>query len=163
MKTHFLNIVTVSFLTLLSLFLVTNMSKAAPPAALDGMLIINEDAWHFFDTRAPEQMTLDGLNAFIDQYAGTKITHLFLNPNAQTARFQSQTRSNAWDTESKEFWSKNAKLLHERGLDPYKIWIDRCREKKISPWISMRMNDVHYVDKTDHFHHSNFWRNNPSF
>jgi hypothetical protein len=25
------------------------------------------------------------------------------------------------------------------------------------------MNDVHYVDKTDHFHHSNFWRNNPSF
>jgi uncharacterized lipoprotein YddW (UPF0748 family) len=127
------------------------------------MLIINEDAWHFFDTRTPEQMTLDGLNAFIDQYAGTKITHLFLNPNAQTTRFKSQTRSAAWDIESKEIWSRNAKLLHERGLDPYKIWIERCREKKISPWISMRMNDVHYADKTDHYYHSSFWRNNPSF
>ncbi|MDR1269228.1 MAG: hypothetical protein LBK82_06865, partial [Planctomycetaceae bacterium] len=106
---------------------------------------------------------LEGLNAFIDQYAGTKITHLFLNPNAQTARFQSQTRSTIWDTESKELFPKNAKLLHERGLDPYKIWIDRCREKKISPWISMRMNDVHNVEKIDNFYHSSFWRNNPSF
>jgi hypothetical protein len=36
-------------------------------------------------------------------------------------------------------------------------------EKQISPWISMRMNDVHFADKTDHYYHSSFWRNNPSF
>jgi hypothetical protein len=163
MKTYFFNFVAVSFVTLLLLLFAMNKLYAEPPKALDGMLIINEDAWHFFDTRTPEQMTLEGLNAFIDQYAGTKITHLFLNPNAQTARFKSQTRSAVWDTESKEFFPQNAKLLHERGLDPYKIWIERCREKKISPWISMRMNDLHYVETIDHFYHSNFWRNNPSF
>jgi hypothetical protein len=163
MKNRFFNKLTISLFATLALFLVTSCSESKTPSALDGMLIINEDAWHFFDTRTPEQMTLDGLNAFIDQYAGTKITHLFLNPNSQAARFQSQTRSTVWDTESKEIWPQNAKLLHERGLDPYKIWIDRCREKKISPWISMRMNDAHHMHEINHFHHTSFWRNNPSF
>jgi hypothetical protein len=164
MKTNVFNLIIISFVTLI-LFFATNRLNASPPEALDGMFIINEDAWHFFDSRTSEQMTLEGLNAFIDQYAGTKVTHLFLNPNAQTARFRSHTRDTIWDdnTESKSRLVQNPKLLYERGLDPYKIWIERCREKKISPWISMRMNDVHYVDKIDHFHHSNFWRNNPSF
>ena len=32
----------------------------------------------------------------------------------------------------------NARLLDERNLDPYAVWIARCREKGISPWLSMR-------------------------
>ncbi|MDR2757667.1 MAG: hypothetical protein LBC20_18405 [Planctomycetaceae bacterium] len=164
MKINFFNIAIVLFATLLSLFFATNKLNAEVPKSLDGMFIINEDAWNFFTSRTPEQMTLKDLHAFVDQYAETKITHLFLNPNAQKTRFQSQTRDALWhDTDSKERLPQNAKLLHERGLDPYKIWIERCREKKISPWISMRMNDIHYVDQIDHFYHSNFWRNNPSF
>ena len=49
------------------------------------------------------------------------------------------------------------------GLDPYAIWISRCREKRISPWLSMRMNDVHSVDDPSHFLHSTFWREHPEY
>ena len=55
------------------------------------------------------------------------------------------------------------KLLWERGLDPYAIWIARCREKGISSWLTMRMNDVHNVDDVDSYIHSKFWMEHPEY
>ena len=135
-------------------------------------LVINEDNSHFFGTRRPEQMTVEGLNAFVDQYAGTRVTHLFLNPNAMRASFRSGTRDAIWDEgtqtmpgpdEPGGLWPANARLLHERGLDPYAVWIARAREKGITPWLSMRMNDVHCVDEPKNFMHSRFWVEHPEF
>lgn len=138
---------------------------AAP--SLRGAFIINEDDSHFFSSREPEKMTLEGLHAFIDQYAGTAVTHLFLCPNAMRASFRSQSRDAIWDpVEGKPptgRWPDNARLLNERGLDLYKIWIARCREKGISPWLSMRMNDLHNADDLSNFLHSTFWREHPEF
>ena len=65
--------------------------------ALRNMLVINEDNSHFFGTRKPEDMTLEGLNAFVDQYAGSAVTHLFLNANAMRASFRSDVRDAIWD------------------------------------------------------------------
>jgi len=130
-------------------------------------LIINEDNSHFFGSREPEAMTRTGLEAFVDQYAGTAVTHLFLCPNAMRASFRSQSREAIWDpVEGRPHssrWPDNARLLHERGLDPYAVWIARCRAKGISPWLSMRMNDIHSVNETDNFMHSSFWRRHPQF
>ena len=131
------------------------------------MLVINEDNSHFFGTRKPEDMTLVGLHAFVDQYAGSAVTHLFLCPNAMRASFRSRSRDAIWDpVEGKEpdgRWPQNAKRLHEAGLDPYAVWIERCRRKGLSPWISMRMNDIHSVNEPDNFMHSSFWRAQPEF
>jgi hypothetical protein len=132
---------------------------------LRAMLAINEDNSHFFGTRRPEDMTLAGLHAFVDQYAGSAVTHLFLCPNAMRASFRSRSRDAIWDPvgqkEPEDLWPRNAKRLFEAGLDPYQVWIGRCREKGISPWLSMRMNDVHAVDNPDNFMHSSFWRTHP--
>lgn len=136
------------------------------PDSFHGALIINEDNSHFYHSRSEEEMNETGLHAFIDQYADTAVTHLFLSPNAQRASFRSKTREASWDPapeESVSAWSNNAKLLHERGFDPYAVWIDRSREKGISPWLSMRMNDIHNAVDTNHFMHSAFWRENPQF
>ena len=134
---------------------------------LHEMFIINEDNSHFFGTRPPEKMTLEGLHEFIDQYAGTKVTHLFLCPNAMRANFRSRTREAIWDPvdgeEPKHQWPQNARILHEKGLDPYAVWIARAREKGISPWISTRMNDIHSVNEEKNFMHSEFWRTHPEF
>jgi hypothetical protein len=135
-------------------------------------LVINEDNSHFFGTRPAELMTVEGLNAFVDQYAGTRVTHLFLNPNAMRASFRSSTRDAIWDegtqympkaNEPGGLWPNNARLLHERGLDPYAVWIARSREKGIAPWLTMRMNDVHSVDDPKNFMHSSFWVQHPDF
>lgn len=139
---------------------------AAPASArLRNMLVINEDNSHFFGTRKAEEMTPAGLHAFVDQYAGSAVTHLFLNANAMRASYRSAVRDAIWDPvagqEPLDLWPQNCKRLFEAGLDPYEVWINRCREKGISPWISMRMNDVHSVDEDNNFMHSTFWREHP--
>jgi hypothetical protein len=145
-------------------------------AAVDSMrnmFVINEDDSHFFGTRQPDQMTLAGLQAFIDQYAGTTVTHLFLNPNAQKASYRSDVWEAIWELKgaqqparegsSEKLWCENAKLLSERGLDPYTIWIARCREKGIAPWLSMRMNDNHYNSELNCYIHNSFWIEHPEY
>lgn len=136
------------------------------------LLILNEDDSHFFGSRSSEQMNIEGLRTFVDQYAATAVTHLFLCPNAMKASHRSQARDAIWQFEDgqkppdDEFgvkWCANARLLDERGLDPYTVWIARCREKKISPWLSMRMNDVHNADDVDNYIHSSFWRKHPEY
>jgi hypothetical protein len=134
--------------------------------------VINEDNSHFFGCRGPEQMTLAGLRSGVDQYAGTKVSHLFLCPNAMRASYRSNARDPIWELGSQRIpegnavakaWVDNARLLDERGLDPYAVWIARCREKQISPWLSMRMNDVHDVDNPANFMHSTFWVKHPEY
>jgi len=146
--------------------------EAAPVGASRSWFILNEDDSHFFGSRALEDMTRAGLEAWVDQYAGTAVTHLFLCPNAMKASHRSRVRDAIWEMSAgqkapqEEFarkWVENARRLDERGLDPYAIWIARCREKKISPWLSMRMNDVHNVDDVDSYIHSSFWRTNRSY
>lgn len=167
-----------SFLAVAAACLAASVSAAEPPQkledagkpqqpALRNMLVLNEDNSHFFGSRQPGDMTLAGLHAFVDQYAGSAVTHLFLCPNAMRASFRSRSRDAIWDpVEGKEptgLWPQNAKRLFEAGMDPYEVWIRRCREKGVSPWLSMRMNDIHSVDEPGNFMHSSFWRAHPEF
>ncbi|MBQ3333019.1 MAG: hypothetical protein IJG83_06310, partial [Thermoguttaceae bacterium] len=131
-------------------------------------LILNEDNSHFFGSRTPDDMTIEGLHAFVDQYAGTAVTHLFLNVNASRANVANPAREAIWEpnrdgVEPTDGWPANAKLLHEKGIDPYAVWFARCREKNISPWCSVRMNDVHCVDDLSNFMHSMFFVKHPQF
>jgi hypothetical protein len=154
------------FLALLCVFMAGPFIVHAQNSPAPG-IALNEDDSHFFMSRTAAQMTLDGLNAFVDQYAGTKVSHLFLCPNAKKASFRSKVWDAIWELkgtqkapqdEVAKTWLENARLLDERGLDPYAVWIARCREKSISPWLSMRMNDVHNADDADCYIHSSFWR-----
>ncbi|MFO7976027.1 MAG: hypothetical protein R6V12_15490 [Candidatus Hydrogenedentota bacterium] len=157
------------FAALLTVFALT--TSVASMSQEPRGLVINEDNSHFFGTRKAEDMTIEGLHAFVDQYAGTKVSHLFLCPNAMRASYRSAVRDAIWDQRAQNSpepgfggtWAANAKLLHERGLDPYAVWIARCREKGISPWLSMRMNDVHDVTNPESFMHSTFWREHPEY
>ena len=60
-------------------------------------LILNEDDSHFFGSRSAEQMNLEGLHAFVDQYAKTAVSHLFLCPNAMKASHRSKVRDAIWE------------------------------------------------------------------
>ncbi|HNR31706.1 MAG TPA: hypothetical protein PKI11_12530 [Candidatus Hydrogenedentes bacterium] len=148
------------------------LAQGGAAAAPEPGLVINEDDSHFFGSRSADQMSIEGLNAFVDQYAGTKVSHLFLCPNAMKASFRSKVWDAIWDLKGTQkppqedfakTWCENARLLDERGLDPYAVWIARCREKRISPWLSMRMNDVHNVDDVDCYIHNSFWRDHPEY
>lgn len=145
---------------------------AAVVRGADFGIALNEDDSHFYGFRPAEAMSLEGLNAFVDQYAGTQVKELFLCPNAQKASYRSKVFTPVWELNGTQRapepgvstqWLANAKLLDERGLDAYAVWIARCREKGIAPWLSMRMNDLHNVDDPDSFIHSKFWREHPEY
>ncbi|WP_414663366.1 hypothetical protein [Horticoccus sp. 23ND18S-11] len=154
-----------AFALCLVLPVVAALAASAGRVIPAGALIVNEDNSHFFGSRPAEEMTRAQLIAWMDQYAGTAVTHLFLSPNSMRASFRSRTREAIWDPVSgvapKGLWPENAKRLHDAGLDPYAVWIARARERGLSPWLSMRMNDVHSVDAPDSFMHSEFWRSHP--
>ncbi|MDO5581979.1 MAG: hypothetical protein Q4G69_12690 [Planctomycetia bacterium] len=129
-------------------------------------LMINEDNDHYFKKSSSKMNTAD-LQAFIDQFAGTKVTHILFCPNGQRTSYRSSVHESIWDNidryKKPDIWSVNCKLLFDKGIDPYKVWIDRCRQKGISPWLSMRMNDVHYATTPDYFRSTDHWRNHPQW
>ena len=171
-----------NFLSIIfSLFIFISISACSSDVTDKELFIINEDFGHFFYKRTQDEMDVPHLEAFVDQYAGGKVTHIFFNPNARKANFRSETREAFWDPVpgyseeevNQQFQIRpeykvhfeNVKLLYEKGIDPYEVWIRRCREKNISPWLSMRMNDTHRVGSTDRVDlmRSEFWNSHPEF
>lgn len=153
-------------------------------------IALNEDNSVFYLTRSPEELTLEGVDAWLDNYTGTQVRELLLCPNSMRSSVASQVRQAVWDgfdpsqDNTQPFlagmrdqpwhwpsgarahmrhWVSNTLLLHQRGIDPYARWIARGRAGGLSPWISMRMNDVHYVDQPEHPIHDRFWREHPEY
>ncbi len=90
---------------------------------------------------------------------------IFFNPTSQRTAYASKVRESFWDKNEKvdNLLVKNTRLLYQKGIDPYQVWIARCREKGISPWLSMRMNDLHNTDDPNAYTHSSFWREHPEY
>ena len=138
-------------------------------------LALNEDNGHFFGfgERTEDEMTIDGLKQMVDNYVrGTQVRQLLFSPNSMCTSCASDVWDPIWhghdDPEAAKkaganSWQVNTLLLHKRGIDPYAVWIAYSRELGVSPWLSMRMNDVHSVDDPDSYMHSSFWKENPQF
>ena len=130
------------------------------------ILAINEDNDHYFKLES-SLMTKDSLVRYIDAIISPgAVTDFFMCPCGQRASYASKVWEPIWTGlnepnmrgETNDIWCVNAKLLHDRGIDPYAVWIRRCREKKVRPWMSMRMNDVHGAHIRDYFRNTTFWR-----
>jgi len=148
-----------------------------PGGLTKSSIILNADCGAFFQSRPESEMTLEGCRAFVDQFAASNISHLFLNCVSQKTAYPSKVwesyREIDWDVvaqlsnpglvETEKRIIARQKLLASKGLDRYAIWIDRCREQGISPWLSMRMNDLHTVHEHENPLNNSFWRNNPQF
>lgn len=150
---------------------------------MNGRIILNEDNSHYFYTRAVRDAdsAAADVDAWADQYAGTQVGELVLCVSAMKANFDSRVLEPIWagfDPEQGEEqplfasepaaarsgllnWARSAWQLHQYGIDAYERWIDRSRAAGISPWISVRMNDVHSVNDEDSFMHSTLWRTRP--
>ena len=114
---------------------------------------------------ATKEMVLAGLEQAVDQYVGTNVSHLFFNVCYQRAAYRSDVWESYWDIDDPERdvtgWPRRYWLIHKHGIDPFAVCIARSREKGLSPWVSMRMNDTHYID--DPHKTSRLWREHPEF
>ena len=159
------------------------LAGTAALAAERPVFILNEDNDHYFKKDAKE-MTREALEAYVDNFARGHVTHFFMCPSGQRASFDSKTVEPIWmgigetaETTTAtaadgthDRWALNAKILFDAGIDPYEVWTRRCREKGVSPWFTIRMNDVHGMGfgpnaraqfRTTNFHRNrrDLWRN----
>ena len=146
-------------------------------------IALNEDNSHFFGTRAGRPLTAETVDALVDQYAATRVSHLLFCPNCMRTSYGSRVWDPIWrgyDPQGPDDqpllasltpegragarkWIHTAWALDHAGIDVYARWIERSRKHGISPWLSVRMNDVHNVDDERCYIHSEFWREHPEF
>ncbi|MBL8231482.1 MAG: hypothetical protein JNL98_23505 [Bryobacterales bacterium] len=160
-------------------FLAAMLPPGSQAAASSSAISLNEDANHFFATRADRRVTEKDLTDWVDQYAGTQVRELILNVNAMRTAFASKVWTPFWkdydpngpddqplfaSAPERAFarkWVHTAWQMQQDGLDHFKIWLRRARQKGLSAWLSIRMNDLHNVDDEKHYLHSDFWKQNP--
>ncbi len=146
-------------------------------------IALNEDDSHYFISRADQQLDANKVASFVDQFVGTQVKELIFNPNSMRTAYASKVWDPFWlnydpngpddqplfkslppeARKGSRGWIHTAWQLHQDGIDPYKIWMAQSRKKKLSPWISMRMNDSHETFDEQSFIHNEFWRNHPQF
>jgi hypothetical protein len=102
-----------------------------------------------FGKGATREMALAALDKEVDQYQGAGVSHLFWNVNYQRVGYNSAAWPSYWDMPDPEKqvteWPRTYYELHKLGIDDvFARLIPRCRERGLSPWVSLRMNDHHY-------------------
>jgi len=133
---------------------------------------LNEDNSHYFFTRKEKSTDPEAIRDFMLQYKDTNVERFLLCANAQKTNFPTEagdiiyqdldTANNNDDDRGKNFfnWAHAVKAVVDEGIDIYSIWIDFLRKIGISPWVTMRMNDIHNADDPKHLMHSRFYKEN---
>jgi len=142
-------------------------------------LLHNEDCTNFFYAQKfPPGEAGEITDRYVDVLAGAGVTVLFCNTNARRTNYRSDVWEAFWDgydpdgLDDQPFLAAapedgrkrfrqlvhNMLEVHRQGVDYPARVIERCRRHGISPWISLRMNDVHYNDDLEHPFHSALWR-----
>jgi hypothetical protein len=145
-------------------------------APLSG-IIYNEDDTHRFLLSAAGEAKPGQLDHLVDQLAGTHVSVLSICCCAKKTNFDSKAWEPYWegfdpaadnsqpifgevpeaDRPTYRTWLHNMLLFHQAGIDPNQRMVERCRKDGISPWISIRMNDVHDAHLAHSPLHSRFW------
>jgi len=106
---------------------------------------------------------LTAYRKLVDHYADAGVPYLFLNVCYQRAAYPSKVWDTYWDLDDPDTqatgWPRCYWLLHKKGVDPFAACIARCRARGVLPWLSIRMNDTHYIG--DPTRTSSFWQRHP--
>lgn len=143
-------------------------------------IIYNEDDTNRFLLAPAGKLTPADLEGLVDALAGTHVRVLSICCCAQRTNFNSSAWEPYWEgfdpnadnsqpffgdlpeneRETSRQWVSNMLAIFQAGADPNQCMIDRCRLQDISPWISIRMNDVHDAPLARSPLHSRFWMEN---
>ena len=151
-------------------------TASAPRAPIHGILY-NEDDSNRFVLDPAGTMKPERLDRIVDELANSRVSVILICCNAKNTGYDSR----AWDVHGLGFdpardnqqpyfgdtpqsdrdslrrWVTNLRLMLDAGIDPMQRMIDRCRQRQISPWVSIRMNDVHDAHLLRSPLHSRFW------
>ena len=140
---------------------------------------VNDDQCAYFEQdNAAEKMNEKSLREHVDRYVDGGIDTIVFCSRGHRTNYRSQVVDAQWDPvcdgrspldldHRTRAWAVNTKALFDAGIDPYEIWLDQCRKRKISGWLSIRMNDCHHANPIaaawvdNRFYTRRDWRNFP--
>ena len=144
--------------------------SSAPRSGMKGSRIValNQDSSEMQAVLSEGEMTVDGVRKYFFGVSKGGLTHFLINPNAHNTAYASKVWDPVWheDPRLKDGLLKghrNSKVLHDHGVDWVQVMVDACREQGVSPWISMRMNDIHNIGDGVNWACSKFWLDHPEF
>ena len=164
--------------------ILSGVAAMGAPAKTGGQLYYNQDCTDFFwHTQIAEGKAGEAIDRYVDVIADAGVTVFFCNSNARRTNYRSKVWDAFWDgydpagPDDQPFLASipradlagyrkgvgNMLATHEQGVDYPARVIGRCRQRGVSPWISLRMNDCHYNDIPTHPFHGRFWKENPGF
>jgi len=146
-------------------------------------ICFNEDQNHFYYSRRNMEVGPEEAEALLRQYGGTQINDFLINVNAMKTGYASSVWEPFWhgyDPEAGEeqplfrsisgamrttikSWIHRAWQMNRDGIDPYAIWLQAARKLGMTAWVSVRMNDIHFVDDPLNPLCSDFWREHPEY
>ena len=133
-------------------------------------LMHNSDAWApiiGFKKNAPDETLTppNSVSRYVDIMAGTGVTDMLINVNAQRVNYRSDVWEAVWDNQEDNDYGAGQRAFHEAGGDYPAYMMQLCRQKGMKAWISIRMNDSHYAPESMHDspYHSTFWKEHPQW
>jgi hypothetical protein len=146
-------------------------------------IMANQDPNAFFWSRPDTIIDQAEIDSWLDKYANAQVKELVLSVNCKRTTY----RSDVWESmmdgydpeggddqpifssikpEDRHFYARPFHRLwqvEQDGIDLFAAKIDGARKRGISPYLSMRMNDVHSVHDIENVGHNEFWRKNPQY
>jgi hypothetical protein len=156
---------------------------AAAPAAIKGPMCNIDDTVFFWGAAIPKGKAGETVDRYVDGMAAAGAGVLLCCTNARRTNYRTRVWDAYWDgydptgPDSQSFFAAvpkqevrdyrrlvdNMWLVDHEGIDYPARMIERCRHDGISPWITLRMNDCHFNNISDHPFHGSFWKNNPQY
>ena len=120
------------------------------------------------DVDAGRAEPVGALYPFVDVYAGSQLTDVLFDIFCQFSNTDSeiwsdysfkyeQTEENGVAVDYHPQYEGIYAFNRRFGVDPYRVWIDRCRQNGLRAWLSIRMNDCHCPDDEAGFLRSEFF------
>jgi len=146
-------------------------------------ILYNEDDSNRFTFDPPGRMKPERLDMIVDELADSQVSIMLINCNAKKTNFASKS----WEPHCTGFdpdkddnqpyfeglpadartwcrqWAHNLKVMLDAGVCPTGRMIERCRQRKISPWVSIRMNAAHDAPLARSPLHSKFYLAHPEY
>ncbi len=130
--------------------------------AADGLVECLDPPFRIDGSHSKQEL-IEAFEKTVDRYADAQVPYLLLNVCYQRAAYRSKVWNSYWDVDDPQNsitgWPRLYWLVHKKGVDPFEVCVARCRQRGISPWMSIRMNDTHYHD--DPTRTSPLWQQHP--
>lgn len=126
-------------------------------------VIYNQDCTNLFSrTRAP--IRSEHVDGMVDEVADGGANVMLINPNGQKVNYPSKVWETFWEGDPSQLSPRNQQMkrLADSGCDYLERALGRCRQRGITPGVSVRMNDMHGAREPDTWpDNSHFYKQHP--